>query len=92
MNSITKLALGISGTILIAGASFGDEVVRLGPVGQGGQVSFIKPSPPSTSVALYHDRHAPIKSTRSEQKHGKRVWHTAGPFGDGGYATYWESR
>jgi len=87
---ISKTILaGTTLAIIMSGAALADELVRLGPVGQGGIVSFIKPAARTTSVALFWNRHGVGKSTSADQKHGKLVSHTVGPFGNSSSVSYY---
>jgi len=80
---------GATLAVMMSGAVLADEVARLGPVGQGGAVSFIIPAARPTSVALFRNRHGVGKSASAYQKHGKLVYHTVGPFGNGSPVTYY---
>ena len=90
MNNKAKLALSIAGTLLISGTAFAGKAQE---AGQGGSLTYTKPAPQTTSVAVYPGRHGVAKSARSEQEQGKLVWRTIGPFGNSGSISYFtESR
>jgi hypothetical protein len=89
MNNITKFTFSIAGALLISGTAFAGNPVE---AGQGGSLTYTKPAPQTTSVALYPARKGIVKSASSEEQ-GKFVWHTVGPVGNSGPVSYYtESR
>ena len=56
MKTTTKIALSLAAVLAMSEGAFADEVVRLGFAGaQGGSVSFIKPTPQTTTAAVYQN-------------------------------------
>jgi len=93
MNIKSKFALSIAAILVMSGTTFADELVQIGFAGaQGGPVSFVKRTPQTTSVAVYSNRHGIAKPAPSDREDSQVVWHTTGPFGNNGGATYSETR
>ena len=86
----TKFALSLAFVLLTAGAAIaGDAVVRSGPYGQSGTVTFLKPSPQTTTVALYRDRQGVSNSASPEQTQSNFHSQTFGSFGNGAPVSFY---
>ena len=73
----------------MSGAALADEVVHVGPYGQSGAVSFVKPTSNATSIALYQNGRGVGKAAHSQKENVKPAWQTAGPFGNGGAVSFY---